>query len=104
MVDRAQAWTPVLWWGHGVLLTAEWVLQVGMWSWLHPHGPGVDVAAREQQTAWPSNTSMVPAMCFCSHGPLLAPNSSSRKGGRNGVLGRIQRLKKSGENGQQGKS
>lgn len=93
MTDRAQGWTPDLWCGHGFMLTAEWVLQVGMWSWLHPHGPGMDVTAREQQTAQPSpagwNTSMGPAMCFCSHGSLLTPNISSRKMGGKMFLGRI---------------
>lgn len=28
------------------MLMAECVLQVGMWSWLYPHGPGMDAAAR----------------------------------------------------------
>lgn len=47
MIDRAQGWTPVLRCGHGFMLMAECVLQVGMWSWLYLHGTGMDSAARE---------------------------------------------------------
>lgn len=67
--DRAQGWTPDLGRAHGLVLTAEWVLQVGMGSSrAHPHGPGMDVAAGEQQTAQPSpagwNISMGSVLLF----------------------------------------
>lgn len=65
------------------MLMAEQVLQVGKCSWLHPHGPGMDVAAKEQQTAQPSpgwNTSMGLAMGFCTGTKQQLQESGGKRG------------------------
>lgn len=74
------------------MLMAEWVLQVGMWSWLHPHGPGMDVAARKQQTAQPCWLEHQHGTCNVLLFPWVVTGTKQQfqeREEKKGVLGRI---------------